>query len=101
MLQIDIEIYIKGYNICLTSKTVCYKSYKDLQSLLISTYWWENISMDFIISFPISIYWKDDSYNSILVIINQLTKLVYYELVKVTINLSGLAKLIINIIVYY
>ena len=35
---------------------------------------------------PISTDWKGDSYNSILVIIDWLTKIVHYEPVKVTIN---------------
>ena len=45
--------------------------------------------------------WKRDSYDSILVIVDRLTKMVYYELVKVTINTLGLAKIIINIMVRY
>lgn len=37
MLKVDIESYIKGYNICLTSKSIKHKSYGDLQSLLVLT----------------------------------------------------------------
>ena len=46
---------------------------------------------------PILTDWKKDSYNSILVIIDQLTKMVYYKLVKIIINTSSFAKIIINI----
>ena len=49
-------------------------------------------------SLPILTDLKGDSYNSILVIVNRLTKMVYYEQVKVTINAPGLAKIIINIV---
>ena len=49
----------------------------------------------------LSIDWKGDSYDSIFVIINRLTKIVYYELVKVTINFLSLAKVIINVVVKY
>lgn len=35
----DIKAYIKDCNVCLALKTVKYKSYNDLQSLLILTYW--------------------------------------------------------------
>ena len=42
---------------------------------------------------------KSDSYDSILVIVNWLTKMVYYKLVKVTIDASGLAKVIIDMVV--
>ena len=41
--------------------------------------------------------WKEDCYNSILVIINRLTKIVYYKLVKIIINTPDLVKVIINI----
>ena len=48
---------------------------------------------------PISTDWKGDSYDSILVIVNRLTKMVYYKPIKVTIDAPGLAEVIINIIV--
>ena len=57
--------------------------------------------MDFIINFPILADWKDDSYNSILVIVNWLMKMVHYKPVKVTIDTPSLAKMIIDIIVQY
>ena len=47
---------------------------------------------------PISTDWKGDSYDSILVIIDRLTKMVHYKLVKVTINAPGLAEVIINVV---
>ncbi len=57
--------------------------------------------MDFVTSFLISTNWKDNSYNLILVIIDQQIKIVYYEPVKVTIDVPGLTEVIINIIVYH
>ena len=45
--------------------------------------------MDFIISLLISTNWKRDSYNSIIVLVVWLIKIVYYKLVKVTINTSS------------
>ncbi len=41
---------------------------------------------------------KGDSYDSILVIADQLMKIVYYELVEITINAPGLAGVIIDVI---
>ncbi len=55
--------------------------------------------MDFITSLTISADWKGDSYDSILVIINRLTKMVHYEPVKVMIDTPGLAEVIINMVV--
>ena len=45
--------------------------------------------------------WKGESYESILVIVDRLTKMVYYELVKITINNLGLAEVIINVVVQH
>ncbi len=59
------------------------------------------MSMDFIISFPISANWKGDSYDLILVIVDRPTKMVYYKPVKVMIDAPGLAEVIINMVVYY
>lgn len=57
--------------------------------------------MDFIMGFLISTNQKGDSYYSILIIFDWLTKIVYYEPVKVSIDILGLAKKTINIVVYY
>ncbi len=54
--------------------------------------------MDFITGLPISANWKGDSYDSILVIVDQLTKMVHYVPVKVTINAPGLAEVIIDVV---
>ena len=55
--------------------------------------------MDLIIGLPVSTNWKGEIYNSILVIVDWLTKMVYYELVKVTINTLALAEVIIKMVV--
>ena len=55
--------------------------------------------MDFVTGLPLSADWKGDSYDSILVIVNRLTKMVHYELVKVTIDAPGLAEVIIDVVV--
>ena len=54
--------------------------------------------MDFVMDLPILTDWKGDSYDSILVIVDRLTKMVHYELVKVTINTPGLAEVIIDVV---
>ena len=57
--------------------------------------------MDFVTSLPISANLKSDSYNLIFDIVDQLTKMVYYIPVKITINVPNLVEVIINIIIYY
>ncbi len=54
--------------------------------------------MDFVTRLPVSTNWKGETYDSILVIVNRFTKIVYYELVKVTINALGLAEVIIKVV---
>lgn len=46
-----------------------------------------------------SIDWKKDSNNLILIIINWLKKIVYYKSVKVTIDAPGVVEVIIDIVI--
>ena len=55
--------------------------------------------MDFVTGLPVSINCKGDSYDSILVIINQFMKMVHYKPVKITLNALELAKVIIDMVV--
>ena len=55
--------------------------------------------MVFVTGLAISTNWKRDSYDSILVIVDRLTKMVYYKPIKITINASRLAEVIINVVV--
>ena len=57
--------------------------------------------MDFVTGLPLSVNWKGNSYNSILVIVNSWIKMVHYKPVKVTINAPGLAEVIIDVVVQY
>lgn len=54
--------------------------------------------MDFVIGLPVSTNGKDKIYNSILVIVNWFTKMVYYKPVKMIINAVSLAEVIIDIV---
>ena len=47
----------------------------------------------------VSTDWKSESYDLIYVIVNQLIKIVYYKLLKITMNIPGLAKVIIDVMV--
>lgn len=55
--------------------------------------------MDFVTGLLILPNWKDDSYNSIPVLVDQLIKVVYYKLVKVMIDTPNLAEMIINVVI--
>ena len=99
MLRHDVDDYVKRYSVCSASKAVRHKPYSNLQSLSVPTYHWKDLSIDFIMDLPISTDWKRDSYDSILIIVNWLTKMVHYKPVKVTIDAPGLAEVIINVVV--
>ena len=57
--------------------------------------------MDFMTGLPLSINWKNDICDSIQVIVDQITNIVQYELVKITINGLRPAKVIINVVVWH
>ena len=54
--------------------------------------------MDFVTGLPISTDWKGTNYNLILVIVDRLTKMVYYEPVQITIHAPGLAEVILDFV---
>ena len=57
--------------------------------------------MNFVTKLPLFSNWKGNNYNFILVIVDQLTKIVHYKPVKVTINAPELAKVIIDVVIQY
>ena len=85
----------------LGSETVTDKPYRDLQSLPVLTHRWKDFSMNFITGLPISTDWKRESYDSILVIVDWLTIMMHYELVKVTIDAPRLAEVILDMVVWH
>ena len=75
------------------------KFYRDFQSLPVPTHQWKDLLMDFITDLPITTNKKGDSYDSILVMVDSLRKMVHYNLVKIIIDAPSLAKVIINMVV--
>ena len=57
--------------------------------------------MDFVTGLPLSTDWKNDNNDSILVIVNRLTKMVHYKPVKVTIDAPEQAEVIIDVVVWH
>ena len=81
------------------SKAVRHKPHGNLQSLPLPTHRWKDLSIDFVTELPESADWKRDSYDSILVIVDRLTKMVHYEPVLTTITTPWLAEVIIDVVV--
>ncbi len=95
----DNEVHVTCCDICLTLKAVRYKPYDNLQSLPVPTHQWKNTSIDLVTGLLVFTNWKDDTYNSILVIVDRLIKMVYYKPVRVTIDALGLAEVILDVVV--
>lgn len=57
--------------------------------------------MDFVINLLLLVNLKGDNYDSMLVVIDYLTKMIYYKPVKTTIDIVGLEKVIINVVRRY
>ena len=100
-VQHDVEIYVKDCDVCLASKAVKHKPYGNFQLLPIPTHWWKDLSIDFVTGLPVLTNWKGNSYDLILVIVNRLTKMIYYQSIQVTIDAPGLAEVILDIVVWY
>lgn len=90
---------MRNCDVCAASKTSRHKFYSDLLLLSIFIHYLKNLSIKFLTGLPNSINWMKNSYNSILVIVDWLTKMVHYKLVKTIINAFKLAKVIINMLI--
>ena len=55
--------------------------------------------MDFVTGLPILADWNGDSYDSILIIVDWLAKIVDYKPVKIIIDTPSLTEVIINVVV--
>lgn len=86
-------------NICLVSKAISHKFYGYLQLLSVLIYCGKNFLIGFMIGLPLSANWKSNNYNSILIIIDHLIKIMHFKPVKVTINTPRLVEVIINMVV--
>ena len=85
----------------MSSKAKKHKPYGNMQLLPIFIHKWKDPSMDFVIGLSKSKDWHRVEYDSILVIIDQLTKMVYYEPVLTTLNAKQLAEVLIEVIFKY
>ena len=90
---------MKGCDVYVTSKTIRHKFYGDLQLLPVPTYHWKDLSINFVTGLLRSTNRKGETYDSILVIVDRLMKIVHYELVNVIIDTPGLIEVIINMVI--
>jgi hypothetical protein len=77
-MKIEIARYVVRCDTCRRVKAIHMKTAGPLQSLPIPTWKWEDISMDFIVGLPRT----TKGFDSIWVIIDRLTKIAHFLLVK-------------------
>lgn len=90
---------MKRNTIKLALKFVRHKSYDNFLPLPIAIFQLKYLSIDFVIKLSILANQKSNSYDLTFVIIDCLRKMVYYKSVMVSINISGLTKVIFNVVV--
>lgn len=76
-----------------------YKIYGKLPLFSPLTHRWKNLCMNFFTRLSIYTNLKSKIYNSILVIVDQFTKIVYYKPIKIKIIVLGLVKVFLYIVV--
>ena len=93
--------YVKICNACKRVKTVRYVFYEKLISLSTSTRLWNYITLDFIINLSkFKFCLKIDICDSILVIINRLTKIIHYVAYRKNLNFRQFSQFLIKIIIW-
>ena len=83
---------------CLNCQQVKFEHRKpggEMQRMPILEWKWESIAMDFVVGLPV----VPDGYDSIFVVVDHLTKIAHFILVKVTHNARDLAQIFISQIV--
>jgi transposase InsO family protein len=93
-LRRDVEIYVRGCATCQRTKPSRQRPQGFLQSLEISDGPWTSISMDFVEELPAS-----NGYNSILVVVDRLTKYATFIPTTTKLSTAGLVDLIVDNVV--
>jgi hypothetical protein len=90
-MKIEIARYVARCDTCRHVKAIHMKTASPLQSLPVPTWKWEDISMVFIVGLPRTAI----RFDSIWVIIDRLTKIAHFLLVKVKYTVATYAELYI------
>jgi hypothetical protein len=90
-LRKDVELYVNGCVVCQRTKTSHAPPFGLLKTLEVPSTPWAEISMDFVEELPTS-----NGYNSILVVVDRLTKWAIYIPTHTTLNSAGLGELLLD-----
>lgn len=93
----DVKTYIRTCDVCQRTKTKRHAPYGELTPFQPPTTPWQEITMDFIVGLPPSRF-RGRVYDSILVVMDRLTKMARYIPVTATIDAPELAEVFVNTI---
>jgi hypothetical protein len=91
-----VKEFVGSYDVCVQAKNPCHHLHNLLQPLPIPTSLWFSISMDFITNLP-----PFSSYDSILVVVDRLMKMVHFIMCTKTITGKGTTKLLFDHVFWY
>ena len=97
----QVKEYCETCAICKRSKAPRHKLYGTLSSLSISEYKWADLTMDFVTGLPSSRAWNGAVYDSILVVVDRLTKMAHYISVTKTVVAEDLAEILIREVIRF
>ena len=100
-MRTQIKEYCETCVICKRSKTSRHKSYEKLSSLSVSKFKWIDLTMNFVTNLLESRAWNEAIYDSILVVMNRLTKMTHYILVTKTVIAKNLIEILIREIIRF
>ena len=95
-----IKNYCEICVVCKRNKTSKHKSFEKLQTLFILEFKWLNLTMNLVMNLSINRNWNKIKYNSILMIIDRLIKMIHYILIIKIINVENLTEVFIKKIVW-
>ena len=95
-MRAQVKEYCETCTICKRSKAPRHKPYGKLSSLPIPEFKWADLTMDFVTGLPESRAWNGAVYDSILVVVDRLTKMAHYIPVTKTVNAEDLAEILIR-----
>ena len=98
-MRAQIEKYCEICVVCKRSKISRHKSYEKLSSFFISKFKWIDLTMNFVTKLFESKTWNEVVYDSILVVMNRLTKMIHYISVTKTMIAKNLAEILIREII--
>ena len=94
-----IKNYCETCAVCKCSKTLKHKSFEKLQTLLTLEFKWSNLMLNFVTSLSINRNWNEVEYDSILIMIDRLTKMIHYISIIKIISVEDLTKIFIKEVV--